>query len=257
MSPGAITSSIDIAQVAIYLFWLFFAGLVYYLHQEDKREGYPLEDRNASPNSLREGFPGMPKPKTYILAHGGTRTYPSEWKPGARPPLNATETGPEDGDPIVPTGNPLLAGVGPGAWANRPDVADQTLEGTPKIVPLRADHEFGVASRDPDPRGRDIVGADGKVGGKVVDAWVDRSEYIFRYFEFEVAGGRRGLVPTTFCRVARDGTVHVGAILGHQFADVPALRNPDQVTLLEEDKICAYYGAGTLYATPERQEPWM
>jgi len=27
------------------------------------------------------------------------------------------------------------------------------------------------------------------------------------------------------------------------------------VTLLEEEKIMAYFGAGTLYATPERQEP--
>jgi photosynthetic reaction center H subunit len=25
--------------------------------------------------------------------------------------------------------------------------------------------------------------------------------------------------------------------------------------MLEEEKIAAYYGAGTLYATPERQEP--
>ena len=29
----------------------------------------------------------------------------------------------------------------------------------------------------------------------------------------------------------------------------------EQVTLLEEEKIMAYYGAGTLYATPQRQEP--
>ncbi|MEY3461886.1 MAG: hypothetical protein RLZZ03_1539, partial [Pseudomonadota bacterium] len=28
-----------------------------------------------------------------------------------------------------------------------------------------------------------------------------------------------------------------------------------QVTLLEEEKIMAYYGAGTLYATPDIQEP--
>ena len=40
-----------------------------------------------------------------------------------------------------------------------------------------------------------------------------------------------------------------------QFADVPGLRNADQITMLEEEKISAYYGAGTLYATPERQEP--
>jgi len=27
--------------------------------------------------------------------------------------------------------------------------------------------------------------------------------------------------------------------------------------LLEEDKVCAYYGAGTLFATPDRAEPFM
>jgi photosynthetic reaction center H subunit len=42
METGAITSYIDVAQVVLYAFWIFFAGLIYYLHQEDKREGYPL-----------------------------------------------------------------------------------------------------------------------------------------------------------------------------------------------------------------------
>jgi photosynthetic reaction center H subunit len=36
---------------------------------------------------------------------------------------------------------------------------------------------------------------------------------------------------------------------------VPGLRNPDVVTRLEEDKICAFYAGGHLYATPERAEP--
>jgi photosynthetic reaction center H subunit len=36
---------------------------------------------------------------------------------------------------------------------------------------------------------------------------------------------------------------------------VPALRNPDVVTLLEEDKIVGFYGGGTLYALPSRTEP--
>ena len=32
-------------------------------------------------------------------------------------------------------------------------------------------------------------------------------------------------------------------------------RSPEEITLLEEEKIMAYFGAGTLYATPDRQEP--
>jgi photosynthetic reaction center H subunit len=36
---------------------------------------------------------------------------------------------------------------------------------------------------------------------------------------------------------------------------VPTTKHPDQVTLLEEEKIMAYYGGGTLYAHPSRKEP--
>ena len=39
---AAITSYIDVAQITLYLFWGLLAGVIYYLHQEDKREGYPL-----------------------------------------------------------------------------------------------------------------------------------------------------------------------------------------------------------------------
>ena len=49
-------------------------------------------------------------------------------------------------------------------------------------------------------------------------------------------------------------TVKVEAILASQFGQVPVTKSPDQVTLLEEDRICAYYGGGTLYATPLRSE---
>lgn len=38
---GAITSYIDVAQVTLYVFWIFFAGLLFYLLRENKREGYP------------------------------------------------------------------------------------------------------------------------------------------------------------------------------------------------------------------------
>ena len=37
----------------------------------------------------------------------------------------------------------------------------------------------------------------------------------------------------------------------------PGLKNPDQVTRLEEDKITGYFAGGHLYATPNRQEPLM
>jgi len=89
----------------------------------------------------------------------------------------------------------------------------------------------------------------------VCELWVDRMEMMFRYAEVQLAGSeRRVLLPMTFARIKKDGT-HVQAILAHQFANVPLTKSSEQITLLEEEKITAYYGAGTLYATPERQEP--
>jgi photosynthetic reaction center H subunit len=111
-----------------------------------------------------------------------------------------------------------------------------------------------VAGQDVDPRGLPVLGDDGEEGGTVVDMWVDRSEMLFRYIEIEVAGGRHVLLPMNFARVQAHA-VRVKAILGSQFADVPGTRSAGQVTLLEEEKIMAYYGAGTLYATPKRQGP--
>ena len=42
MHTGSITSHIDVAQVVLYAFWVFFALLIFYLRREDRREGYPL-----------------------------------------------------------------------------------------------------------------------------------------------------------------------------------------------------------------------
>ena len=47
----------------------------------------------------------------------------------------------------------------------------------------------------------------------------------------------------------------VKAITAAQFANVPATKRDDQITLLEEDKISAYYAGGHLYAMAGRAEP--
>jgi len=256
---GAITSYIDVAQVTLYAFWVFFAGLIFYLRREDKREGYPLEsDRtNRTGRVTVQGFPSLPEPKTFSLPHGGTATVPSDKGEGR--PIAAKPIGNWPGAPLEPTGNPMLDGVGPASYAQRADEPDLTLDGAPKIVPLRVASEFYVETRDPDPRGMEVIGGDRKVAGTVNDVWVDRSDHMIRYLEVEVPateGSRRVLLPWNFCRVdVGRKRINVQAILARQFADVPALRNPDLVTLLEEDRILGYYGGGTLYATPRRQEP--
>lgn len=252
MQTGAITGYIDVAQLALYAFWIFFAGLIYYLHRENKREGYPLEsDRSAS--ITVQGWPSVPDPKTYRLANGESVSAPNH-KAANQPPVHE---GAYRGAPLQPEqsgSDLLLAGVGPGSWNDRADVADVTYEGLTKIVPLRVADGFGVARQDVDPRGLPVLGDDGVEGGRVVDLWVDRSEMLFRYLELEVEGGARVLLPMNFARVEQR-RIRVKSILGSQFAQVPRTRQPEQVTLLEEEKIMAYYGAGTLYATPSRQEP--
>jgi photosynthetic reaction center H subunit len=160
---------------------------------------------------------------------------------------------------MVPTGNPMIDGVGPASYADREDVPETTFEGLPAIVPLRDVPTSYIEPNDPDPRGMPVIGADGKGAGTVRDVWLDRAEALIRYLEVEVAtpaGTRNVLLPMNLSRVSgRRKTVKVRSILAGQFADVPALANPNLVTKREEDKIMGYFGGGNLYATPARQEP--
>jgi photosynthetic reaction center H subunit len=250
-------SYIDLAQLVLYAFWVFFAGLIYYLHRENKREGYPLEsDRSdRAPRVAVQGWPRIPEPKTYKLPHGGTAVAPNGRKDTRE--IKAAPVAGYPGAPLEPTGDPMVDGVGPAAWAQRADEPDRTYDGEPKIVPLRVATDHALESRDPDPRGMPVFGADGKAGGTVRDVWVDRSECLIRYLEVETGSGgaaRRVLLPLNFARVNAD-RVLVKSITSAHFAKVPALRNPDTVTLLEEDRIMGFYGGGHLYATPQRAEP--
>jgi photosynthetic reaction center H subunit len=250
MGKGAITQYVDVAQLVLYVFWIFFAGLIYYLIREGHREGYPMVSEG---NGWIEGWPPTPSPKTYLLDNGQEIQIPREEEPAQA--LNAERAYKTSSAPLEPTGDPLLAGVGPGSWsALRPDEADLDHHGEPKIVPLSMAPEFGVSKRDVDPRGLSLFDAAGEKAGTIRDLWIDRGEMNFRYLEAEVAGGRRVLVPMPFASVARGG-VTVDALYAHQFANVPANRATDRVTLLEEERITAYYGAGTLYADPSRAEP--
>lgn len=258
MQTGAITGYIDVAQLVLYGFWIFFAGLIYYLRREDKREGYPLEsDRTERTQRVRvQGFPAIPPAKTFRLPHGGSYEAPNDRVDEI--PIAAEPVAGFPGAPLEPTGDPMRDAVGPGAYAKRANHPDLTLDGQDRIVPMRVATDFSIAEGDPDPRGMPVYGADGASGGSIVDVWVDRSEPQIRYLEVDTGGAQphRALIPIGFCRISRARReVRVQAINGAQFANVPTLASADRVTLLEEDRISAYYGGGTLYATPERTEP--
>jgi photosynthetic reaction center H subunit len=254
METGAITQSIDVAQIVLYLFFAFFASLIYYIQREGQREGYPLVSDATGKTNTTTILP-MPETKTFQLADGRMINAPSG-KADMRP-VRGTRIDQWTGSPIAPDGDPMTAGVGPGSYAERADIPDVTFEGHARIVPMRAATNFHVDERDPDLRGMPVLGADKQIAGKVSDIWVDRSEYVIRYLEVSLNGGARSvLLPFNFALINKAaGEIRVDAILAKHFAGVPAIKTADKVTLLEEEKIMAYYGAGTLYATPERQEP--
>ncbi len=251
METGAITQYVDVAQLVLYVFWAFFAGLIYYLLRENHREGYPM-DSGRENGPLIEGWPAVPTPKVYKLADGRELLSPDLRRPDGD--YQAQPIHGWNGAPLEPVGDPMTAGVGPGAWAQRADIPDHLSDGSVKIVPLRQAADFNVHVKDVDPRGLAVLGCDDEVAGTVSDLWIDQAEMMFRFLEVTLTSGRSVLLPMNFAYVHRDA-VRVKAILASQFAAVPPLRSPGQVTLLEEEKIMAYFGAGSLYATPERQEP--
>lgn len=253
MQTGALTSHLDVAQVVFTAFVLFFIGLVVYLQRESNREGFPLKNERGE-TIASQGLFGVPPPKTYILPRGESVQAP---RAEAAEVLGAHVPAAFAGAGVEPSGNKLLSNLGPAAYAARRDVPDaQYFDGTPRIVPMKLAEGYSLATEEPDPRGYTVVGADGVPGGVVAEIWVDRTEMLARYFEVATLNNRRVLLPLPMCDVQYAGRkIVVELVYGKHFADVPGTKSPDQVTLLEEDQISAYYGGGLLYAAPERAEP--
>lgn len=62
----------DLASLALWLFYIFFAGLIIWIQRENMREGYPLEDDEGNASSNSGLFP-LPEDKTFDLPHGAGR----------------------------------------------------------------------------------------------------------------------------------------------------------------------------------------
>ncbi|MCC1492405.1 photosynthetic reaction center subunit H [Cognatishimia sp. F0-27] len=257
MTEDYIFGNLDLASIALWLFFGFFVALVIWIQRENQREGYPLLDEDGSEADAGGVFPN-PEDKTFILPHGrGEYTVPSGQTP-ERGDIDGLLTRDFDsgGFPYNPKGDPMIDGVGPASWAPRRDEPELDGKGHPKIVPMSAIDSF-VVSAGRDPRGLPVTGGDGSIVGKVTDMWVDEPEQLVRYLEFELDsefGAGTRLVPITLVRILKN-QVRIRSLYGHNFADIPKHRAPNQVTKLEEDKISAYYGGGTLYADEARLEP--
>ncbi len=169
------TQQIDIPEVLFILFVLFFLGLMYHLRMEDKREGYPLESDRTDRTGGRVqvvGFPPMPKPKVFLRKFGEPVLSPGPRRErdltGILVPLHDFP-----GSPYVPTGDPLVDGVGPASYALKEEVPDMTWHGEPNIVPLRKLPEHAVEGTETSPIGMDVVTRDGVRVGTVADVWIN------------------------------------------------------------------------------------
>ena len=202
MSAGTL-GNIDLALIALYAFWLFFAGLLWYLRQEDRREGYPLES-DVGGNFNRDPWLFIPKPKTFLLPHNqGEVSVPNDKRDTRE--IAASRPTEYPGAPLYPTGDPMADGVGPASWAERSNKPDLSADGSPRIVPLRVAGEFYLAEEDPNPIGMEVKGADSKVAGTISDVWVDRSEYLLRYYQVDTGSAGSVLLPVNFSLIRGRG----------------------------------------------------
>lgn len=251
MQYGEIIGNIDLALVALYAFWIFFAVLIIYLQRENMREGYPLVSEITGKPINVGPFPVPGNRKKFLLPHGKGEV--DIGRADARDFAMARVDG-SVGSAFAPTGDPLVDGIGPAAWAERADHPDIDLHGRPKIVPMRVATDFAVVGRLKDPRGWPVISGDERIVGTIRDLWVDRPEHCVRYVEIDLEGVGPRLAPMGLVKLgARRAVIH--ALYAQHFAGVPQTKSADEITTLEEEKISAYYCGGKLYASPDRQEP--
>ncbi|MGF1605701.1 MAG: photosynthetic reaction center subunit H [Rhodothalassiaceae bacterium] len=265
---GDITGYIDVAQVVLYVFWVFFAGLIFYLRREDRREGYPLESDDGKREYL--GAVWGVNEKVFKAEHGTKKELATNRRDSRE--LNIKKLYPWEGSPWEPMGDPMADGVGPASYAERMNEPDYNSQGLPKIRPLRTAKDYAPAKEDNDPRGMPVFGCDGKQAGTISDIWIDTDEALIRYLEVKLPDeDGTVLLPQTFARISGPNNllsrlsgiapmkpgVFVDAITAEMFKTVPRTSRKTQVTLLEEDKITGYYGGGKMFAKPERRGPWL
>lgn len=252
MSNVILVGGLDVAELAFYMFAAFFAGLIIYLRREDRREGYPREEDLTGQLLPEGGMFSSADPKTFKLPFDrGTPYQPN----GERDAMPQNITGRDfPGTPFDPIGDPLSSGLGPGSYAMRADRPDVDMHNRPRIVPMRVDGHLAVVSQDTDPRGLPVTGCDDVIAGTVRELWVDRAEHVIRYIEVALKDGGTAILPMPMAKVTKR-FINTDAITAAQFSGCPKLASMDQITLLEEEKVQAYFGAGYLWATPARSEP--
>ena len=254
MDDVKIIGTLDVTELLFLAFVFFFIGLVVYLQREGRREGFPLEDEATGRVDTPGGILSIASSKTFKMPFGRPSiTVPNGPRDSLDRPWKRTFRSP--GAPYYPTGNPLVDGIGPAAWAERAKHTDLDGEGRNRIVPIGVAQGISIHARDYDPRGMSVIAADGAVAGTVTDIWVDRAEHVIRYLEVDT-GARKILAPMGMSKVkGKARQVVIDAINAADFDAAPVPGTAGQITFYEEERIVAYFGGGYLYANRARQEP--
>ena len=256
MDDIKLVGTFDVTEMVFLAFTLFFIALVFYLRREDRREGYPLEDETTGRIDTPGGPLSQASPKTFVMPFGRDPvTTPTKGR--EKVDVAGKRTFRSPGAPYYPTGNPLEDGIGPAAWAYRAKHTDLDAEGRNRIVPIGTVDGITIHANDADPRGMDVIGADGNSAGTVSDIWIDRAEHQIRYLEVDT-GKTKVLAPMGMSKVhGKKKTVEIDAINADQFAAAPVPAKKGEITFYEEERVVAYFGGGYLYANRERQEPFV
>ena len=77
---------LDVAQVTLYVFWIFFGCLIFYLRKEDKREAKAQQAEWNGQPPPHENLPNIPKDANYpVAAAAGEGQVPQDSTQGVRP----------------------------------------------------------------------------------------------------------------------------------------------------------------------------
>ena len=249
MIRGAI-GNLDVAQIVLYAFFAFFTALIWYLRREDRREGYPLESEAArrvqgarlSADPVAEDLPSR---------RGGVAQRPDY--AARRSPVKAAKVEPWPGAPLQPTRRS-------DARRGRPRRLQRNAPSRPLQDDAWRGSDFAAAHsaisrsrRWRNPIGFSVVGADHTSVGvdqSMFGSIAPKSHRALSTKCSSPAPSRRVLLPVYFAASSRSAAASWSRRCSpNSSSNVPALGTPDRVTMLEEDRIAAYYGAGTLYAT--------
>jgi uncharacterized protein (TIGR02271 family) len=104
--------------------------------------------------------------------------------------------------------------------------------GTTRVVPLDEMDDFKVADGEPDVRGWDVVGSDGRKIGEVDQLLIDRTAMKVRYLDvdmdddlIDVDEDRHVLIPIGYARLDRnDDNVLIDSMASKQLIALPAYR---------------------------------